>query len=113
MTLGSPDGNILKEPDLTSNRRARLAMTVCLCLFAATAAAQERSGLPNPSAAVILASWFGFTITLREGHGPGEVACIDLAQLKATRIDLGELEPGTYTVVDGGGGTARTAFEVS
>ena len=36
-----------------------------------------------------------FTITLREGHGPGEVACIDLAQLKATHIDLGDLEPGT------------------
>ena len=54
-----------------------------------------------------------FTITLREGHGPGEVACIDLAQLKATRIDLGDLEPGTYTVVDGGGGTATTTFDVS
>ena len=54
-----------------------------------------------------------FTITLREGHGPGEVACIDLAQLKATRIDLGDLEPGTYTVADGGGGTATTTFEVS
>ena len=25
------------------------------------------------------------TITLREGHGPGEVACIDIAQLKGTR----------------------------
>ena len=54
-----------------------------------------------------------FTITLREGHGPGDVACIELAQLKATRIDLGDLEPGTYTVSDGGGGTARTTFEVS
>jgi hypothetical protein len=54
-----------------------------------------------------------FTITLREGHGPGEIACIDIAQLKATRIDLGDLEPGSYTVSDGGGGTARTTFEVS
>ena len=54
-----------------------------------------------------------FTITLREGHGPGEVACIDLAQLKATRIDLGDLEPGTYTVADGGGGTSTTTFDVS
>jgi hypothetical protein len=52
-------------------------------------------------------------LALREGHGPGEIACIDLAQLKATRIDLGDLEPGSYTVADGGGGTARTTFEVS
>ncbi len=54
-----------------------------------------------------------FTITLREGHGPGEVACIDLAQLKAAHIDLGDLEPGTYTVADGGGGTATTTFVVA
>jgi ABC-type transport system substrate-binding protein len=53
-----------------------------------------------------------FTITLREGRGPGDVVCIDLAQLKATHIDLGDLEPGSYTVADGGGGTAGTTFEV-
>ena len=41
------------------------------------------------------------------------LATLDLAQLKATRIDLGDLEPGSYTVSDGGGGTARTTFEVS
>ena len=35
-----------------------------------------------------------FTITLREGHGAGQVACIEIAQIKRTRIDLGELEPG-------------------
>jgi hypothetical protein len=39
-----------------------------------------------------------FTITVIEGLNPAEVACIDLAVLKATVIDLGELEPGTYTV---------------
>jgi hypothetical protein len=43
------------------------------------------------------------TITLREGHGPRDVACIDLAQLKGTRIDLGDLDPGTWLISDGGG----------
>ena len=42
----------------------------------------------------------GNTITLSvlEGHGPGDVVCIEIAQLKATVVDLGELEPGTYIV---------------
>ena len=44
-----------------------------------------------------------FTITLREGHGPGDQVCIEIAMLKSTQIDLGELEPGTYTISDGQG----------
>jgi hypothetical protein len=42
----------------------------------------------------------GTTITLSafEGHGPGNAMCIEIAQLKATLVDLGELEPGTYVV---------------
>jgi hypothetical protein len=44
-----------------------------------------------------------FTITLREGHGADDVVCIEIAMQKATRIDLGELEPGTYTISDGQG----------
>ena len=43
------------------------------------------------------------TITLREGHGPGDVVCIEIAMQKSTRIDLGELDPGTYTISDGQG----------
>jgi hypothetical protein len=39
-----------------------------------------------------------FTIAISEGHGGGDVACIDIALEKATAIDLGELEPGEYTV---------------
>ncbi len=56
---------------------------------------------------------FTYTITLREGHGPDDVACIEIAQMKATRVDLGELEPGTYTIVDGAGGAAPIEVIVS
>jgi len=38
------------------------------------------------------------TLTPMEGSGGGQVACIDIAQLKATVVDLGDLDPGTYTV---------------
>jgi hypothetical protein len=45
-----------------------------------------------------------FVITLREGRGPEDVACIMIAELHRTFVDLGELEPGTYTIRDGTGG---------
>lgn len=54
-----------------------------------------------------------FTITLREGHGPRDVACIEIAVLKGTRIDLGDLEPGTYQISDGGGSTVSTQVVIS
>lgn len=54
-----------------------------------------------------------FTITLFEGHGPGDNVCIEIAQLKQTQIDLGELEPGTYTIADGEGGAAPIQVTVS
>jgi hypothetical protein len=44
-----------------------------------------------------------FAITLREGHGPEQVMCIEIAQMKQTRIDLGELDPGTYAITDSQG----------
>jgi hypothetical protein len=37
-------------------------------------------------------------LTIREGADQRNVACIELAMLKATIVDLGELEPGTYTI---------------
>jgi|GEM_PF-1498369 len=37
-------------------------------------------------------------ITLIEGASQLDVACIEIAQLKATIVDLGDLEPGTYTI---------------
>jgi hypothetical protein len=45
-----------------------------------------------------------YTITLREGRGPGDPVCIMIAETHRTRVDLGELEPGTYTIADGTGG---------
>ncbi len=39
-----------------------------------------------------------FTIGLREGTGDPNAMCIELAELKATLVDLGEVEPGTYTI---------------
>jgi hypothetical protein len=39
------------------------------------------------------------TVSVREGTGNGDVACIDIAIRKLTVIDLGELDPGSYTIV--------------
>ncbi len=37
-------------------------------------------------------------LTVIEGSGPGDVACIDIAQLKAAVVDLGKLAAGTWTI---------------
>ena len=37
-------------------------------------------------------------LTVVEGSGRGNVACIDIAQLKATLVDLGKLAAGTWTI---------------
>jgi hypothetical protein len=47
---------------------------------------------------------FTIAIALREGRGPDDVACIAIAELHRAFIDLGELEPGTYTIQDATGG---------
>jgi hypothetical protein len=39
-----------------------------------------------------------FTLRILEGSTDDAVACIEMAQSKATLVDLGELAPGTYTV---------------
>jgi hypothetical protein len=47
------------------------------------------------------------TVTLFEGTSDPDVACIAIAVEKVTVIDLGELEPGTYTITaDPGEGAA-------
>jgi hypothetical protein len=45
-----------------------------------------------------------FAITLREGHGPGNQVCIMIAKVMRTQVDLGELDPGSYTITDATGG---------
>lgn len=47
------------------------------------------------------------TIQLIEGSGDANAICIEIAQQKATIVDLGELDPGTYTISAGGKGDAR------
>ncbi|MBA2719360.1 MAG: hypothetical protein H0U52_09000 [Chloroflexi bacterium] len=42
-------------------------------------------------------------ISLVDGSGPGDIVCIEIAVLKATIVDLGELEPGTYRIAAPGG----------
>ena len=37
-------------------------------------------------------------LTIREGTTDPDAFCIELAMLKSTIVDLGELEPGTYTI---------------
>lgn len=39
-----------------------------------------------------------FTLTVREGAARLDVACIEIAMYKATVVDLGELDPGEYTI---------------
>jgi hypothetical protein len=53
------------------------------------------------------------TVSVREGSGKGDVACIDIAMLKVTAIDLGDLEPGDYTIVAGQGDAPAIAITVS
>ncbi len=38
------------------------------------------------------------TVSVREGSSGANVACIDIAMLKVTPIDLGDLAPGDYTI---------------
>jgi hypothetical protein len=49
-----------------------------------------------------------FTLTPMEGSSGRPVACEDIAQLKATVVDLGDLDPGTYTITASGDAPAIT-----
>ena len=51
------------------------------------------------------------TLTVQEGHAPGDNVCIEIAQTKQALVELGELEAGTYTIADSMG--AATPIEVA
>ena len=52
-----------------------------------------------------------FTITLREGHGPEEVACIAIAEQHRTRFEIPDVPAGSYRILDAGG--LATPIEVT
>jgi hypothetical protein len=54
-----------------------------------------------------------FTITLRQGHGPGDAVCIQLAEIVRSFVDLGELAPGTYTINDSQNGAPPISVTVA
>lgn len=45
-----------------------------------------------------------FAITLREGHGPEDIACIAIAEQHRTIFEIPDVAPGTYTIRDATGG---------
>ena len=47
------------------------------------------------------------TIQLVEGTSDANAICMEMAEQKSTIVDLGELEPGTYTIWAGGKGDAK------
>ena len=53
-----------------------------------------------------------FAITLREGHGPQDVMCIEIAESRRAIVDLGDLAPGTYTISDTTGGATPVTVTV-
>ena len=55
---------------------------------------------------VVAQSQNTYAITLREGHGPEDVACIAIAEIHKTEFAIPTDGPGTYTIVDATGGAA-------
>jgi hypothetical protein len=53
------------------------------------------------------------SVSLKEGHAPGDTMCIEIAVTKVTAIDLGELEPGTYTVTAADGIAPDITFTIA
>ncbi len=54
-----------------------------------------------------------FVLTIFEGSSDLNAVCIELAMLKATIVDLGEVEPGEYTIRASDGDAAPVTVTVS
>jgi hypothetical protein len=54
-----------------------------------------------------------FAVTLREGRGPGDAVCIEIAETKRAMVDLGELDPGTWTITDTVGGAPPISVTIA
>lgn len=44
-----------------------------------------------------------YTITLREGHGPEDIACIAIAEEHKTEFEIPDVAAGTWKIIDSGG----------
>jgi hypothetical protein len=53
-----------------------------------------------------------YTLTLREGHGAGDVVCIEIAAMHRTVIEIPDVAPGTWTIADAGGIAAPVVVTV-
>ncbi|KRT62798.1 MAG: hypothetical protein XU10_C0020G0017 [Chloroflexi bacterium CSP1-4] len=53
-----------------------------------------------------------FTVALFEGTSDPNAACIEIAAFKATTLQLGDLEPGTYTIQPAQGDARPVAITV-
>jgi hypothetical protein len=58
-------------------------------------------------------SGFNIAISLIEGTSDLNAMCIEIAMQKATIIDLGDLQPGTYTITSPGGDAPPITVTVS
>lgn len=53
-----------------------------------------------------------YAITLREGHGPEDVACIAIAETHRTEFAIQDVKPGSYRIIDSTGGAAPVEVTV-
>ena len=53
-----------------------------------------------------------YAVTLREGHGPEDVACIAIAEMHRTEFAIQDVKPGTYQISDTTGGAAPVEVTV-
>jgi len=53
-----------------------------------------------------------YTVTLREGNSPQEIACVALAEQHFTEFEIPDVAAGTWKIVDSGGTAAPVQVTV-